>query len=288
PRERNSLASYLDPLGVISRADVRPVSHVFVDRVLCQVRTFLSPAGEVQGLIEFQCRIGVRVVLLRKRGGGRYLVERRRCAVWLASALWKSRHAAVPITVQLDLAGPSVSIRSDDRDQIPALIAFGVTCVDSRGAMQRLMNVADKVNDKPQRLSASGLARAGLEYVDILLERFDDVIGLWQIGRQLCSIVGERKIDKVKIAGELEAGEAPDVVSPMRRFHKILALLCHARGFNLHRQKRFDLRLGLRIQPLKRDIRYHHVTAGSPSKRWLRAGQQQDCEACDRDYFDAR
>src|SRR5262249_35436241 len=98
----------------------------------------------------------------------------------------------------------------------------------------------------------------------------------------------ERKIDKVKIAGELEAGEAPDVVCPMRRVHKILALLCHARGFNLHRQKRFDLRLGLRIQPLKRDIRYHHVTAGSPSKRWLRAGQQQDCEACDRDYFDAR
>ncbi len=77
--------------------------------------------------------------------------------------------------------------------------------------MQRLVNVADKVDDKAQGLRLLDRVNAGLQHFDVMLQCYDDVVRLRQVGRW-CAVNREREVREVQVRSELKAEFGSDVI----------------------------------------------------------------------------
>src|SRR4051812_38709854 len=88
--------------------------------------------------------------LLDARGGRRDLLEWRGSEV--GSGFWEIIDASVPIAVELRGLQFTLGVHQLDLEKVASLIAARMCRGDPAHAMQRLMNVADEVDDETQRL----------------------------------------------------------------------------------------------------------------------------------------
>jgi hypothetical protein len=156
--------------------------------------------------------------------------------------------------------------RNFDRHQIATAISLGVSATDPGGTVKWLMNVADKVNDEPQCLSLRVLVRAGLEYVYIVLQGFDDVVRLRHAGRQRGAVCGERLVDEVKRFEGIKFGERSEIVRPVGGVDEVLTLFGDSGGVYRPCEQFLSLRFGSGVKAFEGDRGNHHVSAGSPAQ----------------------
>ena len=115
-----------------------------VGDALRELKTFVGPQLEVCRLIKSYSGICGRIAVSRSLHGGGNLAERRRREV--RAGLWKTVDAVIPVAVQVRLfAG------NHESHQVATAIALSsrICAADSCGAMQRLMNVTNKMDDEP-------------------------------------------------------------------------------------------------------------------------------------------
>src|SRR5690349_13725157 len=110
--------------------------------------------------------------------------------------------------------------------------------------MERLMNVAHKVDDEAQSLRLCILVVAGLEYVDVVLESFDDVL---RIRRGQVGTWRKWFIDEVKRFERVEFRKGPQIVGPVRSVNEVCAFSGDRAGIYLDRQQLDRLCSGFRI-----------------------------------------
>src|SRR6185369_15046660 len=104
----------------------------------------------------------------------------------------KLAEAAVPKAVQLK----SVA-RHEDEELIAAHVAVLVVLVHSRRAVERLVYVADVVDEETQRLRALVVVCARLQDFDVASEGLYDVNPPRQVSRDFRPVRAERKVREV-------------------------------------------------------------------------------------------
>src|SRR6266550_1605893 len=183
----HSLARSLQSFTIVCRSRLGTVLNSVVSDVLRQRKAFIRPATEVERIIKFQIRVSGGIACRCLSCGRWNLTERR--GPEICPRRRKGANAAIPITMEVGCLQLAVITGNLNRHQIASTISFGVGAVHSGSAVQWLMNVTDEVNDEPQRFSLFVLISARLENVYIVLEGFDYVVRLRQVGGH-CGAIG--------------------------------------------------------------------------------------------------
>ena len=200
-----------------------------------------------------------------------------------AAAFREAVEAAVPVAVEIDLPEflPCAD-RHFDQEIVAAPVAFLVGFVHPRRAVERLVEVADVVDDEAQGLRALGLAVARLQHTDVALQGLDDVDLTGQVGGDGRLVNGEREVGEVLFAGEQETFQLLHVVGPVRGVDEIQTLFRHLRRVDGDCHQLLDLGLRLRVEPVEGDLGDHHVPArppavGRPRREQNETHQHDDC-----------
>src|SRR5262249_44291361 len=99
-----------------------------------------------------------------------YALERWGRKLRWGSAFREIIDSAIPVAVQFDFFYPAVRVHEADHKQIATAIAVRHLFRNARGAMQRLMNVADKMDQEAQSpgfVLVTGIA--GLEHTYFII-----------------------------------------------------------------------------------------------------------------------
>lgn len=243
---------------------------------LGQRRAFFGPGGETGRAAVFPARVGVRVGRACLVGGQRDLRQRRRREV--RPHFGERSDAAVPIAVQLDFSGMAGVVAVDDVERVAALVAAGFVSGGPRGAMQRLVDVADEMDDEAQRLGALDRVGGGFQRRHVVFQGVDDV-GFRRPIRQGGMVGAEELVDVMHRRGKRILGQVFDLVGPHRGADKVLAFLPGAGRAQRDGQEFCRLLPGVGVQPLLGDVGGHHVPARPPAPGGGGKGRSQQREA---------
>src|SRR5438105_11279824 len=119
--------------------------------------------------------------------------------------------------------------------------------------MQRLMDVANKMDDEAQGLGTMRVVGAVLQYLDVLLQSGNDVVLVRKVW-QFRAVVGEGKIGEVQLQGLSKRFIRPEIVRPVGGIHEIQALGGDGYRVNAELDQFVHLGLGVVVQAAISDL----------------------------------